>query len=518
MSGKKAPVRGDVQENSESGPEDRVRLKPILGIRPGVYLAFLYSLLLMVILFFVLLYPGISNPGSLLQVNSEPLGAALRVDGIYRDRAPCSVFVPQGKRVVEILLPGFSPQRFEVDVPGSLLGSLFFPQKLSMDIKLETPDPLAALASEAAEFAAWSFAGEATADYQIPPSLSDGVYRVGPALTTEDLAGDAGDMVSASVRFAVSRTGLRDILRAKFLVESRGLSPSPLNVSAALGDILAYLGENPGTAAWLVDTLQGEAVSELVASPWYTADLAWAEAMAEKAESQASPAPVQYAGVPGSVFSQRYWEIPQGLLIQGGVFPRIASVEKFFIAESGISPAAWEEFLRENPEWRAENTEALIARDLVTADYLSPGEFSSPRGLGDLPGVPGISWHAARAWCRWANSRQAENWPWEYRLPTEAEWEYAAKILEKSGGGNSMLHRRWEWCEDPFVPLNFLPAPPSAAAAVSSPERSLRGGSWINPPGSLGPETRASLPPASCSPFVSFRPIVAPKKVSKEER
>jgi formylglycine-generating enzyme required for sulfatase activity len=511
MPGKKTPVRGEIQENPGSVQEDRVRLKPILGIRPGVYLAFLYSLILGVILFFVFLYPGLSNPGSLIRVNSEPRGAAFRVDGIYRDTVPCSVFVPRGKRVIEVLLPGFTPRRIEVDVPGRVLGSLFFPRKLNLDITLETPDPLAALAGEAAEFAAWSFAGEATADYQIPPSLSEGVYRVGPALASPELAREAGEMAAASVRFAASRSGLRDVVRAKFLVESRGLSPSPLNVSAALGEILAYLGDTPGTAAWLADTLQGEAVSELAATPWYAADTAWAEALIEKAGTQ-SPAPAGYAEIPGSPSSQRYWEIPPGLLIQGGVFPRLVEVKGFFMAESGISLAAWEEFLEENPQWRAENTDSLAAQGLVTEDYLNPGEFSPPRGPEDIPGVPGISWYAARAWCRWASSRQPGNWPWEYRLPTEAEWEYAAKILEKSGGEYSILYRRWEWCEDPFVPLNFLPAPAGAAAAVCSPERNLRGGSWINPPGSLGPETRASLPPSSCSPFVSFRPIVAPRE------
>jgi hypothetical protein len=55
-------------------PEDVVRLKPFLGIKPGIYLAIIYSAILLVILFFVLLYSGISNPGAVFVVKTEPHG------------------------------------------------------------------------------------------------------------------------------------------------------------------------------------------------------------------------------------------------------------------------------------------------------------------------------------------------------------------------------------------------------------------------------------------------------------
>jgi formylglycine-generating enzyme required for sulfatase activity len=53
-----------------------------------------------------------------------------------------------------------------------------------------------------------------------------------------------------------------------------------------------------------------------------------------------------------------------------------------------------------------------------------------------------------------------------------------------------------------------------AAMVSGSPpyERAVRGGSWVNPPGSTSIESRGSLPPETSSPFVGFRPVIVPKR------
>jgi hypothetical protein len=475
-------------------PEDRVRFKPILGVRPGVYLACLYGLAVLSILFVLLVLPGLTNPGAVLVIESEPWGAAVRIDGINQGTSPCEVFVPQGKRRIELVLQGFEPWRTEVTAPGRLFGSRFFPLKIPLAGSLESPKPLGTFAGEAAEYAAWSFTGEPTASYQIPLVLSEAAYRLGPAGFDPAVYQDMSALLGAAVRFASSRAGLRDLLRAKLLLDNRGAPPSPLSLLKSAGDIYAFLEENPGAAAWLGDMLQGEARSTLTASSWYTKEA--------RPETGASAPPLTGPPETLTLGDLRFRKIPG----TGGRDLSRLPAGDFWMAETGISPGAWEDFLRERPEWGRENREALIQEGLADSGYLETPELPGfPQG-----GLSGISWYAARAWCEWRTGTLPPALSaWEVRLPGEGEWEYAAKFFSQTGDLGGAF---WEWCADPYAPLDFFPAPRAAREALGSPERSVRGGSWINPPGSVTPETRASLPPSSCSPFVSFRPLLAPRE------
>jgi hypothetical protein len=492
-------------------PEDQVELKPILGIRPGVYIAIVCLVVILLGLFLLLFYPGITRPGAMVVFSSEPVGAALRVDGVYLGTSPCKVFVPQGKHIIETVLPGFESQGIEYTIPGRLFASMLFPRRFPLEVRLTTAEPMAVLSTAVYDYAAWTFGGEPTATWQIPLSLSEGVYRIGNAAASSEADG----IIAVAARYAVTGAALRDLLRAKFLASSGGITASPLGLAQSVSDIVAFLDNNPGSAAWLADILPSDSAAILVNSPWYQNQLAsFAHITAGESlvpmpgemSNQANDLPTGQIRVGGLLFTG----IGGGKLVQGEPFPFQVPVESFLICTTEIPIPAYADFLDANPQWHPERRDSLQNQGLVSSEYLADYDGVTPMGNRVFTGISMVSWFAANAFCEWLTEKLPSSYAgWEIRLPTEAEWEFAAKSTQRWGRNIFIVNGgAWEWCSNPYSPLPFFAAPQEAVKAIGSPEYPVRGGSWLNS-GLVSLETRASLPPASCSSFVSFRPVIA---------
>lgn len=109
---------------------------------------------------------------------------------------------------------------------------------------------------------------------------------------------------------------------------------------------------------------------------------------------------------------QKFFGIDIAQLSRDEIPKHTVTVHDFYMDTCPVSNAEFKKFTDANPEWKADR----IPSHLDNGNYLKHWKLGVLTKEPDHP-VVNVNWYAAVAYCRWAGKR----------LPTEAEWEYAAR-------------------------------------------------------------------------------------------
>ena len=157
-------------------------------------------------------------------------------------------------------------------------------------------------------------------------------------------------------------------------------------------------------------------------------------------------------------------------------------------------------------------------------------------GRGRRPAI-NVSWNNARAFCDWLSERTGLRGERAYRLPSEAEWEYACRAGTQTRrwwgdrwdgskangtekrmtspvddyapnpwGLHDMIGNVFEWCADAYADnIAELPSDAASNPGTKSSLRVLRGGSWGDYPQFLSSTIRIGNQPVLRNHDVGFR-------------
>jgi iron(II)-dependent oxidoreductase len=522
-----------------------VQLKPILGIRPGVYLTAAYGLGFLLLVFFLLFYPGLRNRGSYFSLTTFPSHATVTIDGVYAGSTPCVLFLWHGSRTVDISKPFYSHLVLHENVRGRVFGTLIVPDKRRDTRRLAVADVDGLLK--------W-----ALADYQknpgIPETISESVMGVDGSESTHRLY----DFIDNSMLFVTGESQLRQVLLGAGRVAARSLVLTPISLIGLVQHFVQLKQKYDNFPAWLLLVLSRPNGNRLAASPWIQQYLATYRNVISKYYQEAALSPSSGSGARISIQGIDFRAIPPGQLVLGKddnleslgktidlLLAHPVSIGAFYMGSTEITNSQYQSFVLENPDWAPRNRDALVKEGLVNDGYLSDWPAGAYQTAQEGFPVTSVSWHAAVAFSEWLTRKVQPSLPgYVAHLPSEAEWEWAARgglrgmpyplggkpgtsvFFQKGATGPSragssepngyglrdMLGNVWEWCGDPFtLTTNLLSSlDPRVNLTITQalpvgPDRAVRGGAWENPAGAVKVYTRGSQPAEWCTPYLGFR-------------
>ena len=456
-----------------------VKIKPLFGLKPGVWLSIAYLIAILLIFFLVAILPDIIDGHKRVTFTSEAYNAAVYVDDVYQGGTPFTRKIASGTHQVSYRVNGYEIDSFTIKVGRPVLFNWLFPrtQSVSSGATL-TKDAFDALSKE---LLADANAYSAVLEYDDVHRYNRIFTDYAKCIATSAYASDTSAL-EAALLFVDTPEMYED---AKTALEILDLK---LNIPYST----LKEGKTIGTAA-----------EEQVLS-------------AGKSDLKTDFFTLEGFSIPEADFSNgKTVEATYPALIEAGA---VVHTDSFFIGAYCVTEYQYAQFISQNPKWAAENKQNLIAEGLVDEYYLD-GVSTSLSAVTNKP-VRNISWYAAQAFCTWMSSITGKN----VYLPTEDQW-IAASLTDTEGGFQrslmpsaaekspaAMLGSVWEMTGTYFIPMARIADESSLIKTIGTLEdldiqvdMVVKGGSYVSNMNSIDCYSVGSTYRSLCSDYMGFR-------------
>jgi formylglycine-generating enzyme required for sulfatase activity len=187
-------------------------------------------------------------------------------------------------------------------------------------------------------------------------------------------------------------------------------------------------------------------------------------------------------------------------------------VDGFWMYTKEVTNGQFRKFVEANPQWSADRIESRFHDGRYLQHWRQP---SKPTPRDEDHPVVFVSWYAAKAYAQWAGGR----------LPTEVEWEYAARGGKQFEYGTATgkigrevaNYRRFaggttpvgSYAPNPFGLCDMAGNVSEWCSSLDGRQWGLRGGSWVHGDGGVRCIARyPGTPPEGCGPFDGFRVLL----------
>ncbi|WNY66426.1 SUMF1/EgtB/PvdO family nonheme iron enzyme [Borreliella lusitaniae] len=387
-----------------------VKLKPILGIAPKIYVFFTTIILLLSLISILIIIPKFKNPGAYLKINSNIANTYIYLNEKYIGRTPLNKYINTTEGIIKAKRIGFKTYEQKIKIHNKFFGSY------NLKINLELVDPEKIIKQRQKELSIMVRIKNTNENTKLIPvfSLISSELKEHPKYIKKFL--------KDSIPYLNSIEMFKDFLNSYKAVYS--INQNNSNQEEIWESLKINFDLENRAIFWFLENLDKDLKMLTKNEPWVKALTKTLDNENIQLISKNEKINIKLPGFK-KINSNKIEKIHNFELDSKNISLKSTyDIKEFLIQEQNVTKYEYQDFLKENPKWTLNNKENLIKEQLVDDNYLK--NFNQ---IGLNEAITEISYFSAIEYANWYSKKLPKGF--KARLPISQEWELYQKEPNK---------------------------------------------------------------------------------------